>query len=103
MNLRPVTAYLVKVQLTRPGNQGEGAMGPQTIMVTDCQGEYLMVSESNPGPVQCKRENAQRNKIVNVSLGIIGAALQFALSSGHLQGVEKGTGQFVTSSINYVN
>ncbi|KAL8178847.1 UNVERIFIED_CONTAM: Tyrosine-protein kinase receptor Tie-1 [Gekko kuhli] len=37
MNLRPVTAYLVKVQLTRPGDRGEGAMGPPAVMVTDCQ------------------------------------------------------------------
>uniref|UniRef100_A0ACB8F403 Uncharacterized protein n=1 Tax=Sphaerodactylus townsendi TaxID=933632 RepID=A0ACB8F403_9SAUR len=37
MNLRPVTAYLVKVQLTRPGDRGEGVMGPQAIMVTECQ------------------------------------------------------------------
>uniref|UniRef100_A0A8C3T9G8 Tyrosine-protein kinase receptor Tie-1 n=1 Tax=Chelydra serpentina TaxID=8475 RepID=A0A8C3T9G8_CHESE len=37
MNLRPVTAYLVKVQLTRPGDKGEGAMGPQAVMVTECQ------------------------------------------------------------------
>ncbi|XP_077190227.1 tyrosine-protein kinase receptor Tie-1 isoform X3 [Paroedura picta] len=38
MNLRPVTAYLVKIQLTRPGDKGEGAMGPQAVMVTECQG-----------------------------------------------------------------
>ncbi|XP_053105125.1 tyrosine-protein kinase receptor Tie-1 isoform X2 [Hemicordylus capensis] len=37
MNLRPVTAYLVKVQLTRPGDGGEGATGPQAVMVTECQ------------------------------------------------------------------
>ncbi|XP_062996302.1 tyrosine-protein kinase receptor Tie-1 [Elgaria multicarinata webbii] len=37
MNLRSVTAYLVKVQLTRPGHGGEGAAGPQAIMVTECQ------------------------------------------------------------------
>ncbi|XP_077190224.1 tyrosine-protein kinase receptor Tie-1 isoform X1 [Paroedura picta] len=37
MNLRPVTAYLVKIQLTRPGDKGEGAMGPQAVMVTECQ------------------------------------------------------------------
>lgn len=36
MNLRPDTAYLVKVQLTRPGIGGEGAIGPQAIMVTEC-------------------------------------------------------------------
>ncbi|XP_025028026.1 tyrosine-protein kinase receptor Tie-1 isoform X3 [Python bivittatus] len=37
MNLRPVTAYIVKVQLTRPGEGGEGAAGPSAIMVTDCK------------------------------------------------------------------
>ncbi|XP_044298914.1 tyrosine-protein kinase receptor Tie-1 isoform X2 [Varanus komodoensis] len=37
MNLRPATAYLVKVQLTRPGEGGEGVPGPQAIMLTECQ------------------------------------------------------------------
>ncbi|XP_034978818.1 tyrosine-protein kinase receptor Tie-1 isoform X2 [Zootoca vivipara] len=37
MNLRPVTAYLVKVQLTRPGDGGEGKPGPHAVMVTECQ------------------------------------------------------------------
>ncbi|XP_034270724.1 tyrosine-protein kinase receptor Tie-1 isoform X4 [Pantherophis guttatus] len=37
MNLRPVTAYIVKVQLTRPGEGGEGATGPSAIMATDCK------------------------------------------------------------------
>ncbi|NXX31463.1 TIE1 kinase, partial [Nicator chloris] len=36
MNLRPVTAYIVKVQLSRPGAGGEGSKGPEAIMVTDC-------------------------------------------------------------------
>ncbi|KFP43309.1 Tyrosine-protein kinase receptor Tie-1, partial [Chlamydotis macqueenii] len=36
MNLRPVTAYIVKVQLSRPGDGGEGSKGPEAIMVTDC-------------------------------------------------------------------
>ncbi|NXL80126.1 TIE1 kinase, partial [Leptocoma aspasia] len=36
MNLRPVTAYIVKVQLSRPGAGGEGGKGPEAIMVTDC-------------------------------------------------------------------
>ncbi|NXJ31246.1 TIE1 kinase, partial [Dicrurus megarhynchus] len=36
MNLRPVTAYIVKVQLSRPGAGGEGRKGPEAIMVTDC-------------------------------------------------------------------
>lgn len=39
MNLRPVTAYIVKVQLSRPGAGGEGSKGPEAIMVTDCLGE----------------------------------------------------------------
>lgn len=39
MNLRPVTAYIVKVQLSRPGPGGEGSKGPEAIMVTDCLGE----------------------------------------------------------------
>uniref|UniRef100_A0A8D0GMI6 Uncharacterized protein n=1 Tax=Sphenodon punctatus TaxID=8508 RepID=A0A8D0GMI6_SPHPU len=37
MNLRPVMAYLVQVQLTRPGDDGEGAVGPQAVVVTECQ------------------------------------------------------------------
>ncbi|XP_028589625.2 tyrosine-protein kinase receptor Tie-1 isoform X3 [Podarcis muralis] len=37
MNLRPVTAYLVKAQLTRPGDGGEGDPGPHAVMVTECQ------------------------------------------------------------------
>ncbi|XP_019386803.1 PREDICTED: tyrosine-protein kinase receptor Tie-1 [Crocodylus porosus] len=37
VNLQPVTAYLVRVQLRRPGQNGEGATGPQAIMVTECQ------------------------------------------------------------------
>ncbi|NXP31453.1 TIE1 kinase, partial [Leiothrix lutea] len=36
MNLRPVTAYIVKVQLSRPGAGGEGSKGPEATMVTDC-------------------------------------------------------------------
>lgn len=39
MNLRPVTAYIVMVQLSRPGAGGEGSKGPKAIMVTDCLGE----------------------------------------------------------------
>ncbi|KAJ7332853.1 hypothetical protein JRQ81_015033 [Phrynocephalus forsythii] len=37
VNLRPVTAYVIKVQLTRPGDRGEGAPGPEAVMVTECQ------------------------------------------------------------------
>nr|KAF6445378.1 hypothetical protein HJG59_018141 [Molossus molossus] len=36
MNLRPKTGYNVLVQLSRPGEGGEGAWGPPTLMTTDC-------------------------------------------------------------------
>ncbi|KAG7272151.1 hypothetical protein CRUP_010220, partial [Coryphaenoides rupestris] len=36
MNLKPSTRYQVRVQLTRPGEWGEGAPGPEAIMETDC-------------------------------------------------------------------
>uniref|UniRef100_A0A1A8C5X7 Tyrosine-protein kinase receptor Tie-1 n=3 Tax=Nothobranchius TaxID=28779 RepID=A0A1A8C5X7_NOTKA len=36
MNLEPSTRYLVRVQLTRPGEGGEGSPGPEAIMETDC-------------------------------------------------------------------
>ncbi|XP_056460644.1 tyrosine-protein kinase receptor Tie-1 isoform X1 [Gadus chalcogrammus] len=36
MNLKPSTRYQVRVQLTRPGEGGEGAPGPEAIMETDC-------------------------------------------------------------------
>ncbi|XP_047443623.1 tyrosine-protein kinase receptor Tie-1 isoform X2 [Mugil cephalus] len=36
MNLEPSTRYCVRVQLSRPGEGGEGAPGPETIMETDC-------------------------------------------------------------------
>lgn len=39
MNLEPSTRYYVRVQLSRPGEGGEGAPGPQAIMETDCPGE----------------------------------------------------------------
>ncbi|XP_070817581.1 tyrosine-protein kinase receptor Tie-1 isoform X4 [Chaetodon trifascialis] len=38
MNLEPSTRYRVRVQLSRPGEGGEGAPGPETIMETDCPG-----------------------------------------------------------------
>uniref|UniRef100_A0AAY4CRK0 receptor protein-tyrosine kinase n=1 Tax=Denticeps clupeoides TaxID=299321 RepID=A0AAY4CRK0_9TELE len=41
MNLKPYTRYLVQVQLTRPGEGGEGEMGPGSIVETDCPGESL--------------------------------------------------------------
>uniref|UniRef100_A0A7N8WRT5 receptor protein-tyrosine kinase n=1 Tax=Mastacembelus armatus TaxID=205130 RepID=A0A7N8WRT5_9TELE len=36
MNLKPSTRYRVRVQLSRPGEGGEGALGPEAIMETDC-------------------------------------------------------------------
>ncbi|XP_045147710.1 tyrosine-protein kinase receptor Tie-1 [Echinops telfairi] len=36
VNLRPKTGYNVRVQLSRPGEGGEGAWGPPTLMTTDC-------------------------------------------------------------------
>ncbi|MBN3316135.1 TIE1 kinase, partial [Atractosteus spatula] len=36
MNLKPSTRYQVRVQLTRPGEQGEGTEGPEAIVETDC-------------------------------------------------------------------
>ncbi|XP_051997370.1 tyrosine-protein kinase receptor Tie-1-like [Xyrauchen texanus] len=36
MNLKPSTKYHVRVQLSRPGDGGEGPLGPETIMETDC-------------------------------------------------------------------
>uniref|UniRef100_A0A3B3SL89 Tyrosine-protein kinase receptor Tie-1 n=1 Tax=Paramormyrops kingsleyae TaxID=1676925 RepID=A0A3B3SL89_9TELE len=40
MNLKPSTRYFVKLQLTRPGEGGEGPPGPEAVMETDCPGEY---------------------------------------------------------------
>lgn len=39
MNLEPSTRYRVRVQLSRPGEGGEGAPGPEAIMETDCPGK----------------------------------------------------------------
>ncbi|XP_058159749.1 tyrosine-protein kinase receptor Tie-1 isoform X2 [Dasypus novemcinctus] len=36
MNLRPKTGYSVRVQLSRPGEGGEGVCGPPALMTTDC-------------------------------------------------------------------
>ncbi|XP_076870942.1 tyrosine-protein kinase receptor Tie-1 isoform X2 [Brachyhypopomus gauderio] len=38
VNLKPMTKYQVRVQLTRPGDGGEGPVGPEAIMETDCPG-----------------------------------------------------------------
>uniref|UniRef100_A0A8C5QMV0 Tyrosine-protein kinase receptor Tie-1 n=1 Tax=Leptobrachium leishanense TaxID=445787 RepID=A0A8C5QMV0_9ANUR len=37
VNLKAVTAYLVQVQLSRPGSGGEGPRGPLAVVETDCQ------------------------------------------------------------------
>lgn len=39
MNLEPSTHYRVRVQLSRPGEGGEGVPGPEAIMETDCPGK----------------------------------------------------------------
>lgn len=39
MNLEPSTRYRVRVQLSRPGEGGEGDPGPEAIMETDCPGK----------------------------------------------------------------
>lgn len=44
MNLRPKTGYSVRVQLSRPGEGGEGTWGPPTLMTTDCPGERPRVT-----------------------------------------------------------
>ncbi|KAK2835220.1 hypothetical protein Q5P01_015704 [Channa striata] len=36
MNLEPSTRYQVRVQLSRPGEKGEGEQGPVAVMETDC-------------------------------------------------------------------
>ncbi|KAK3557594.1 hypothetical protein QTP70_030524 [Hemibagrus guttatus] len=48
MNLKPATKYQVQVQLTRPGDGGEGQLGPEAIMETDSLGP------SSPRNVQAK-------------------------------------------------
>lgn len=46
MNLEPSTRYQVCVQLSRPGEGGEGAPGPETIMETDCPGKKMAEQSS---------------------------------------------------------
>lgn len=53
MNLRPKTGYNVRVQLSRPGEGGEGAWGPPTLMTTDCPGERPRVIPSCPPRGYC--------------------------------------------------
>lgn len=49
MNLKPTTRYKVRVQLTRPGDGGEGPSGPEAIMETDCPGPSSPLNvEANP-------------------------------------------------------
>lgn len=42
MNLKPMTRYQVRVQLTRPGDGGTGPLGPMAIMETDFPGEFIV-------------------------------------------------------------
>uniref|UniRef100_A0A674P3V8 receptor protein-tyrosine kinase n=1 Tax=Takifugu rubripes TaxID=31033 RepID=A0A674P3V8_TAKRU len=42
MNLEPSTRYRVRVQLSRPGEGGEGVPGPETVMETDCPGKKML-------------------------------------------------------------
>ncbi|OCT82634.1 hypothetical protein XELAEV_18025162mg [Xenopus laevis] len=35
--LKPVTSYLIRAQLSRPGPGGEGSLGPLAVIETDCQ------------------------------------------------------------------
>lgn len=44
MNLEPSTRYRVCVQLTRPGEGGEGGTGPEAIMETDCPGKTPQIN-----------------------------------------------------------
>lgn len=51
MNLRPKTEYSVRVQLSRPGEGGEGGWGPPSLMTTDCPGERpRAIPSCPPGP-----------------------------------------------------
>lgn len=53
MNLKPKTGYSVRVQLSRPGEGGEGAWGPPTLMTTDCPGKKPRVFPSYSPGVYC--------------------------------------------------
>ncbi|XP_077006109.1 tyrosine-protein kinase receptor Tie-1 isoform X2 [Tamandua tetradactyla] len=56
MNLRPKTGYSVCVQLSRPGEGGEGVWGPPTLMTTDCPGppapQYLHAQALSGSEIQ---------------------------------------------------
>ncbi|KAK1796694.1 hypothetical protein P4O66_009720 [Electrophorus voltai] len=50
LNLKPMTKYQVRVQLTRPGDGGEGPLGPEAVMETDCPGVLTVtLRERNVG------------------------------------------------------
>ncbi|XP_058535964.1 tyrosine-protein kinase receptor Tie-1 isoform X2 [Ochotona princeps] len=66
MNLRPKTGYSVRVQLSRPGEGGEGAWGPATLMTTDCPG---LLSED---PVQESRA-AEEGLDQQLVLAVVGS------------------------------
>ncbi|KAF5897032.1 tyrosine-protein kinase receptor Tie-1 isoform X2, partial [Clarias magur] len=51
MNLKPLTRYQVQVQLTRPGDGGEGPLGPEAVMKTECPATQ---GPSSPRNVQAK-------------------------------------------------
>lgn len=53
MNLKPKTGYSVRVQLSRPGEGGEGAWGPPSLMTTDCPGKKPRVFPSYSPGVYC--------------------------------------------------
>lgn len=46
MNLKPSTCYHVRVQLSRPGEGGEGDPGPEATMETDCPSKIAELSSS---------------------------------------------------------
>lgn len=53
MNLKPKTGYNVRVQLSRPGEGGEGGWGPSALMTTDCPGEKSRYIPSCSGIRSC--------------------------------------------------
>ncbi|XP_032287086.1 tyrosine-protein kinase receptor Tie-1 isoform X3 [Phoca vitulina] len=73
MNLRPKTGYSVRVQLSRPGEGGEGAWGPPTLMTTDCPG---LQSEGPVQEVQAAEEGLDRQLI----LAVVGSVSATCLS-----------------------
>uniref|UniRef100_A0A3Q2NP85 Tyrosine-protein kinase receptor Tie-1 n=1 Tax=Fundulus heteroclitus TaxID=8078 RepID=A0A3Q2NP85_FUNHE len=53
MNLEPSTLYRVRVQLSRPGEGGEGSPGPEAVMETDCP-EPTVQPEIENRTVDCR-------------------------------------------------